>query len=156
MKTTIDCKPKYMYEQPMFMVTVSTVVIDENGVLLVPDESFTQEIKYKFPGGQVKAGQESIQFAALRYVKEQLDIIIKKDSLIPVDFRSDPERSETGNIVDIGFVSILEKGSEHNKGKWVEVDFENKKAQLDNISSFSMDNEVLLKRALEIILMMRT
>ena len=149
--------PKYAYDNPMFMITVSVVVIDENGVKLVldPIAGFKDKDVYKFPSGTVKAGQESIQFAAVRHVKEQLGVIIKKDSLIPVDFRSEPERSESGNIVDIGFVTLL-GNSKSEKGKWFEVDFEEKEI-LFNEQGFLYHQESItfFKRALDVILMMK-
>lgn len=148
--------PKYIYDNPMFMITVSTIVVYENGVFLTKDDSkcTDQTIFYKFPSGVVRAGQESIQFAAVRHIKEQLGIVIKKDSLIPVDFRSEPERSESGNIVDIGFVTILED-NKCSKGKWFEVNFENKEIIFSEINALSSDNSILLQRALDIILMVK-
>ena len=114
----IDFSPKYIYDNPMFMITVSTVVIEENGVILVNGGIDTSDKVavdiYRFPGGIVRAGQESIQFAAVRHIKEQLGIVVKKDALIPIDFRSEPERSSDGNIVDIGFVTTVDKKIDAN------------------------------------------
>ena len=146
-------QPYYMYKCPMFLLTASTVLIVENSVIMVEDNGL-----YKFPGGIVKAGQETIQFAAVRYVKEQTGIALKKDALIPVDFRSSPERSKEGNLVDIGMVCMID--AVHNslntiKGaQRIEIDFENKCLMNDKIS-FYMDHNVLLKRAMEIVLMIR-
>jgi len=146
-------QPYYMYKCPMFLLTASTVLIVENSVIMVEDNGL-----YKFPGGIVKAGQETIQFAAVRYVKEQTGIALKKDALIPVDFRSSPERSKEGNLVDIGMVCMID--AVHNslntiKGaQRIEIDFENKCLMNDKIS-FYMDHDVLLKRAMEIVLMIR-
>jgi ADP-ribose pyrophosphatase YjhB (NUDIX family) len=143
----------------MFMVTVSVVAIEENGVRLVYDHfetsSFCAHDLYKFPSGTVKAGQESIQFAAVRHVKEQLGVTVKKGSLVPVDFQSGPELSESGNIVNIGFVTLLEKNSHAADSKWFEVDFEEKKILFDKISFLSSGNKTLLARALDVILMMK-
>ena len=142
-------QPLYLYQQPMFSITVSVVLIVENGVCLLKEND-----TYKFPGGNVKASQETIQFAAVRYVKEQVGIMLKKDALIPVDFRSDPERTKEKNVVDIGFVciphDILPETVMANKPgiKWEAVDFENK--CLIHPSKFCMDHEVLLERAIEI------
>ena len=155
----MDFSPKYVYDNPMFMITVSVVVIDENGVALIHDleQNWATHDIYKFPGGAVKAGQESIQFAAVRHIKEQLGVTIKKESLIPVDFRSDPERSESKNIVDIGFVTILEGSKpEAGLGKWFEVDFEKKEVLFSERGIFLWEeNNTLLQRALDIILLMK-
>jgi len=155
----IDFSPKYVYDSPMFMITVSVVVIDENGVILVEDGMDTSGVAavdvYKFPSGIVKAGQESIQFAAVRHLKEQTGILVKKDSLIPVDFRSEPERSESGNVVDIGFVTTIDSTGEKHNGKWIQVDFEEKKLVSSDISQLSEDNQILLQRALDIVLMVK-
>ena len=152
MKNLAPNQPFYLYQQPMFALTVSTVLIVENGVLLVKENGL-----YKFPSGMVKAGQETLQFAALRYVKEQTGITLKKDVFIPVDFRSEPERSPEKNVVDVGFVSIVNGVSpekyDNTEVRWEEVDFE-KRCLIDKIP-FYMDHEILLDRAIEIILMMK-
>ena len=146
MKNIAPNQPLYLYQQPMFSLTVSTVLIVDNGVLLIEDNGI-----YKFLGGIVRAGLETIQFACVRYIKEQTGITLKKNTLIPVDFRSDPSRSKEGNVVDIGFVSILEGHNSDNVRDgvlWKEVDFENRKL-VENIR-FYMDHEILLDRAIEI------
>lgn len=151
---TTPTKPMYLYQNPMFMLTVSTVLIVENGVVVVKEN--TQESTIKFPGGIVKASLETVQFAAVRHIKEQVGITLSKNLLIPVDFRSDPNRSEDGNVVDIGFVSILDDiAPDHlfsnELVKWIEVDFEKK--ELINNSRFYMDHDVLLHRAIDVALM---
>lgn len=145
-------KPLYLYQQPMFSLTVSTVVIVDTGVMTIEENGI-----HRFPGGVIKAGLETVQFAAVRYVKEQLGIRLKKESLIPVDFRSDPSRSEEGNMVDIGFVCAYDL-EEHkipklNNATWKSVNFETRKTE-DSIK-FYMDHEILLDRALELIVLMK-
>ena len=144
-------KPLYLYQQPMFMLTVSVVLIDENGVILVKDKD-----RLKFPGGVVRAGQETVQFSAVRQVKEQVGIVLKKEALIPVDYRSSPERSEEGNVVDIGMVCILgDKEQPWNENsKWFEVDFESRKI-IDEKQPLYMDHKLLLNRSIDVALMMR-
>ena len=143
-------QPLYLYQQPMFSLTVSIVLIIENGVLLIKDKNI-----YRFPGGIVKAGQESIQFAAVKYVKEQTGIMLKKDSLIPVDFRSEPERTLEKNVVDIGFVCLMNDHSPEllEKAEWKEVNFEDK--CLINKLPLYIDHETLLERALTVALLMK-
>jgi len=137
----------------MFSVTVSVVPIVDVGVFLLEDNE-----AYRFPGGVVKAGQETIQFAAVRYVKEHLGITLKKESLIPVDFRSDPERSISKNEIDIGFVCMpndITPDYTFNRGmaKWESADFE-KRCLTRKINLF-MDHAILLDRALEVICLMK-
>lgn len=152
--TEIDCRPTYLYHSPMFMITVSVVLIIDNGVLLIRKQ--TNPVTCAFPGGDVKAGQESIQFAAVRYVKEQTGILLQKDLLIPVDFRSDPSRSSSGNIMDLGFACMVNEHDVELKKTVIrkEVDFENKKIlSVDDNWSFYMDHGILLERAIDVILM---
>ena len=180
-------KPLYVYQEPMFMLTVSTVLIVENGVIVLKEtlesEQFketpefkqfaTEDIRefydfggfgYKFPGGMVRASQETVQFSAVRYVKEQTGITLKKELLIPVDFRSSPDRSPEGNLVDIGFVCVLDKIMsdvpdylfENTRAKWMEVNFEKKELLKDNKSinnELYMDYDILFQRAIDIVLM---
>ena len=145
--------PLYMYQMPMFMITVSNVVVVENGVLVVKDED-----GYRFLGGAVKAGRETIQFASIKYVKEQSGLLIKKGELIPVDFRSGPERSPEGNVVDIGMVVMpedisVEKLDLPDNTIWSEVDFEKKKFTKEY--KLMYDHGSLLERAIDGILMMK-
>ena len=162
-------KPLYVYQKPMFMLTVSTVLIIENGVIVLKDvleseqsvntvSSFDKpsSIEYRFPGGVVRASQETVQFAAIRYVKEQIGITLKKELLIPVDFRSSPDRSEEGNVVDIGFVCELDSIMpdymfDKPKAKWMEVNFEEKTLLKDNLlnEEFYMDHGILLRWAVD-------
>lgn len=149
-------QPLYLYQMPMFAVTVSTVVIIENYVVMVKND----DGKYRFPGGFVKAGQETIQFAGLRYVKEQTGIMLKKDVVIPVDFRSEPERSKERNIVEIGFVASMENFKVDNildngNVKLIDVDFEKKKLLEGVKVNFYMDHNLLLERALDFISIMK-
>lgn len=144
-------QPLYLYRQPMFSLTVSTVLIVENGVVLINNNNI-----YRFPGGVVRAGEETVQFAAVRYVKEQTGILLKKDALIPVDFRSDPERSKEKNAVDIGFVCIthdISPDSMEKCTKWKEVNFEDN--CLMGKADFYMDHEILLERAIEVAKLMK-
>jgi len=140
-------QPFYMYQTPMFLITTSVVIIYENGVYLVREGN-----NLALPNTIVKAGQETIQFAAVRCVKEQTGIILKKNSLIPVDFRSEPERSNSKNVVDIGMVSILET-NEDNKAVWTEIDFEHKKP-IEDIK-LKEDQSILLTRAINLIVLMK-
>lgn len=146
-------QPLYLYQCPMFLLTASTVLVVENGVLVVEENGV-----YRFPGGIVKAGIETIQFAAVRYVKEQISIMLTKEALIPVDYRSNPERSKEGNIVDIGMVCMIKNDHENldmpERTKWIEVDFENQCPVKENIK-FYMDHDILLKRALGVVLMVK-
>ncbi len=142
-------QPLYLYQKPMFDITVSIVVIVENGVIFIKEGD-----SYRFPSGYVMASKESIQFAAVRYIKEQTGILVKKDQLIPVDFRSDPDRVKEKNIVDVGFFYMASNVSpesliiSNSKIKWEEVDFENK--CLVRKSKFYMDHELLLERAISL------
>lgn len=143
--------PLYLYQMPMFMLTVSTVVIVENGVMLIKKDN-----GFEFPMTMVQAGKETIQFAAIRSIKENLGITVSKDILIPVDFRSDPERSKEGNVVDIGMFCILESQKVENcKGTWTEVDFEQNKI-IDKSIELLNDHLVLLNRTIDVILMVRS
>ena len=144
-------QPLYVYQQPMFDLTVSVVLIEDNGVIVIETGR-----GYHFPGGRVKASMETIQFSAVRQIKEQTGIVLRKDALIPVDFRSSPERSPEGNVVDIGMVCVLNDSFKgFDNARWLEVDFENQ-CFVDDSYKLDMDYDVLLQRALDVALMMRS
>jgi len=166
-------KPVYLYKDQMFMVTVSVVIIVENGVVMVNAPVIWENVNYhkayllgknvetyKFAGGHIKAGQETIQFSAIRQVKEQTGIHLKKDDLMPVDFRSDPERSNASNVIDIGIVCMLDSITDlklKEGSKFIPVDFEKKiLIEEENVSyDFYMDHNILLERAIDIALLMK-
>ena len=88
--------------------------------------------------------------------------MLKKALLIPVDFRSSPERSKEGNEVDLGFVCILENVQPNcnlsGNARWIEVDFEEKQLLKNgqNINfSLYMDHGTLLQRAIDMSLMIK-
>jgi len=146
-------QPIYLYQQPMFSITVSAVLIAENGTFLLENNGI-----YRFPGGVVKAGQETIQFAAVRYIKEQVGITLQKEALMPVDFRSDPERSPEKNVADIGFVCMpnhvdIDSVCSKKNVKWEIINFE--KNKLEKSVKFFMDHELLLNRAIDVIHFMK-
>lgn len=141
-------QPLYLYQSPMFMLTVSIVPIVDSRVILVRDGD-----QFRFPGGIIRAGRETVEFSAVRQVKEQLGIVLKKDLLIPVDFRSSPERSKSGNVVDIGMVCVIEEEVLNHTGVLKEIDFETKRFTDD--TKLVMDYDVLLHRAIDIALMIR-
>ena len=152
-------QPFYLYQMPMFSVTVSTVLIVENGVVMVRNDYEDKESDWSFPGGRIRAALESMQFAALRYVKMVSGVTLKKELFIPVDFRSEPERSKIGNEIDVGFALITEgllpeTFNDRECVKWFEVDFENK-CLIDDDVNFYMDHEILLQRALEVMLLVK-
>lgn len=148
-------QPLYLYKSPMFAITVSAVLIVENGVIVVKKDNIIS-----FPMGFVKAGQESLQFSMVRNIKEQTGLMVSKNSLMPVDFRSDPERSKEHNIIDLGFMAILDKTPEEilknssDGVKWLPVDMELN--CLEEPKKLYMDHDVLLKRAMEIIMIMKS
>ena len=155
--------PVYLYKYPMFMVTVSVVMIVENGAIMTYEEPLFDDKKIaydcvRFPGGVVKAGHETIQFSAIRQVKDQTGITLKIGDLMPVDFRSDPERSHSKNVVDIGMVCMpnLSPDFDFKKGsKLIPLDFEKKTfgGQYALNHKFYMDHKLLLERAIDIALL---
>jgi len=152
-------QPLYLYQEPMFKVTVSVVMIVDNGVVMARNDYEDKESDYSFPGGAVRAGLETIQFAALRHVKMVSGVTLQKELFIPIDFRSEPERSPAGNVIDIGFAFVtegLEPENFNNREvvKWFEVDFE-RKCLINNEIKINMDHDVLLQRTLDIIMMMK-
>jgi len=155
-------KPFYVYGQPMFMVTVSVVLVVENGIVLTK-MPFVEEFRYSLPGGRVKAGQESVQFAAVRFTKEQTGLLLKKEDLMPVDFRSDPSRTEEGNVIDLGFVCMLNKSVDDLKlisfSEWMEVDFDQKnfikKDILLHTDYCCHDQMLLIERAIDVLMIMK-
>jgi len=94
----MNSKPSYLYEKPMFAVTVTPVVVIDMGVLVIEEDG-----KFRFPTGHVKAGQETVEFAVLRHIKRETGLTIRKNELQAVNISSEPERSEHKNEIDIGF-----------------------------------------------------
>jgi ADP-ribose pyrophosphatase YjhB (NUDIX family) len=157
----------YAYTEPMFRITVSVVVFVENRVAMV--KGTVNRYIYRFPTTTVKAGGETIQFAAVRRIKEDTGIVLLKEALIPVDFRTTPkEYVESMNAVDIGMTCLIdsltldeakEKIPEGSNLNWYEVDFENKVVNIGDkdliTKQYYMDHKLLFDRAIDIVLMVR-
>ena len=154
----------YLYREPMFKVTASVVLIVENNVAIVEGGEH-EAWDYRFPMVTVRPGLETLQFAAVRAIKEQAGVLIRKDGLLPIDFRSDPERSREGNVIDIGWAYLadelnldesLNKTPIDSGLHWRPVNFEGhclQNAKSDTV--FYMDHDILLSRAIDISLMMK-
>lgn len=158
----------YSYTEPMFRVTVSIVLFVEDRVAML-NSSINKHI-YGFPTTVVKAGGETIQFAAVRKVKEATGIVLHKEALIPVDFRNIPkEYIDSMNVIDIGMTCLLDKFTledvtskipEKSSTRWLEVDFENKQIILEENNplmnkQYYMDHKVLFERAIDVALMVK-
>ena len=156
----------YSYREPMFRVTVSVAVFIENRVAMF-HKDIDGNSMYGFPTSIVKAGGESIQFAALKRVREDTGIILNKESLIPVDFRNVPV--ESMNVIDIGMTCMVDKISldsamqmvpKSSHVNWYDVDFENKLVKRGNeeyISSdeYYYDHNIFISRAIDVVLMVK-
>lgn len=156
--------PVYSYSEPMFRVTASVAVFVENRVAMIGFEG-----KYGLPMAKVKAGGETIQFAAIRKVKEDTGIVLQKEAIIPVDFRNTPKEYIVSlNAIDIGMACMVDITLDAAKSKipdnsnvnWYEVDFELKKVKIGmdrylEDDEYYMDHDVFLKRAIDVVLMIR-
>ncbi|UXD21498.1 NUDIX hydrolase [Ignicoccus pacificus DSM 13166] len=92
------------------VLTVDTVVIDGDKVLLVKRGAEPFKGKWALPGGHVECG-ERVEDAALRELKEETGIDAELVTLLSV--YSDPRRDPRGHYVSIAFIAVpKEKGQE--------------------------------------------
>jgi len=92
-------------------LTVDVLVTDESGerVLLIKRKNEPFQDKWALPGGFVEYG-ETIEVAAAREVKEELNVEVELEGLLGV--YSDPGRDPRGHTISIVFFGKKKKGKE--------------------------------------------
>ncbi len=85
------------------VLTVDTVVIDGDKILLVKRKYEPFKGKWALPGGRVECG-ERVEDAALRELKEETGIDAELVTLLSV--YSDPDRDPRGHYVTVAFIAF--------------------------------------------------
>jgi 8-oxo-dGTP diphosphatase len=83
------------------LLTVDTVIIQNNSVVLVMRKNPPYKGSWALPGGFVEYG-ETVEIAAIRETKEETGLDIELDGMVGV--YSDPHRDPRGHIISICFL----------------------------------------------------
>jgi 8-oxo-dGTP diphosphatase len=96
-------------------LTVDTIVLDQDKVLLIRRGHPPFQDTWALPGGFVDPG-ETVEQAAVRETLEETGLQVRLDRLLGV--YSEPDRDPRGHTVSVVFVARLQTGEdpEHAKG----------------------------------------
>jgi 8-oxo-dGTP diphosphatase len=125
------------YKNPA--LTVDTIILDENKVILIKRLNNPFKDHWAIPGGFVEYG-ERVEDAAVREAKEETGLDIELTKLVGV--YSDPDRDPRGHTVTVAFLSkiiggTLKSDSDAKDAKFVDVN------ELKNMKLAFDHNEIL-------------
>lgn len=121
-------------------LTVDTIIIEHNKVVLIKRLNNPYKDYWAIPGGFVEYG-EKLEDAAIREAKEETGLDIKLTKLVGV--YSDPERDPRGHTVTIAYLAeivggTLSSDSDAKDAKFIEVN------ELKNLK-LAFDHKIILK-----------
>ena len=128
------------YKNPA--LTVDTIIIDEDKVLLIKRLNEPYKNHWAIPGGFVEYG-EKVETAAVREAKEETGLDVELTELVGV--YSDPERDPRGHTVTVAYKAritggILQSDSDAKDAKFI------KTSQLENMN-LAFDHKIILQDA---------
>lgn len=89
-------------------LTVDTIIMDDNKLVLIKRLNNPYKDHWALPGGFVEYG-ETVEDAAVREAKEETGLDIKLEKLVGV--YSDPNRDPRGHTVTVAFTAIIIGGN---------------------------------------------
>lgn len=111
-------------------LTVDTIIIDDNKIVLVKRLNDPYKNHWALPGGFVEYG-EKVESAAIREAKEETGLDIELDKLVGV--YSDANRDPRGHTVTVAYTA-------HIVGGKLQSDSDAKDAKFVSIDSLDFDN----------------
>lgn len=121
-------------------LTVDTIIVEDNKVILIKRLNNPYKDHWAIPGGFVEYG-EKVENAAVREAKEETGLDIKLTELVGV--YSDPNRDPRGHTVTVAFLAkivggTLKSDSDAKDAKFIEID---KLSDMD----LAFDHNIILK-----------
>ena len=125
------------YKNPA--LTVDTIIIEDNKVILIKRLNNPFKDHWAIPGGVVEYG-EKVEDAAVREAKEETGLDIELTKLVGV--YSDPDRDPRGHTVTVAFLSkiiggTLKSDSDAKDAKFIDI------SELKNMKLAFDHNEIL-------------
>lgn len=125
------------YKNPA--LTVDTIIIEDNKVILIKRLNNPFKDQWAIPGGFVEYG-EKVEDAAVREAKEETGLDIELTKLVGV--YSDPDRDPRGHTVTVAFLSkiiggTLKSDSDAKDAKFIDI------SELKNMKLAFDHNEIL-------------
>lgn len=123
-------------------LTVDSIIISENKVVLIKRLNNPYKDSWALPGGFVEYG-ESVEDATVREAKEETGLDICLDKLIGV--YSDPDRDPRGHTVTVAYKCSIAGGNLKSSSDAKEAKF----FTIDEIKDVKLafDHEIILKDA---------
>ena len=130
------------FKKPYAAATLAVFAKDTKSFLLIRRQRDPFKNRYAFPGGYLNVDKENLYQTAVRELKDETGVIVRKKDIVLIDVRSDPKRDPRGHVIDLGFICIIDKSVKLPGGDespfWISV---NKIDKLD----FAFDHKLFWK-----------
>ena len=138
-KLIISNKTNFMTEYRNPALTVDTIILENDKIILIKRLNNPFKNHWAIPGGFVEYG-EKVEDAAVREAKEETGLDIELTKLVGV--YSDPDRDPRGHTVTIAFLSkiiggTLKSASDAKDAKFIDIN------ELKNMKLAFDHNEIL-------------
>lgn len=132
------------YKKPSAAASVAVFAKLDNVFLVIRRLQEPYKGYYAFPGGYLDVDNEDLEHTGIRELEEEAGLKLQPDNLQLIDVRSSPTRDPRGHVIDVGYLSIIERScpipdkTDEAKPEWVPWHI------LDTIN-FAFDHDIYWK-----------
>jgi 8-oxo-dGTP diphosphatase len=94
--------------RPAAAASIAVHAKKENAILVIIRQNEPFKNRFAFPGGFIETGNEDLYDTGIRELFEETGLMVKKEELILIDIRSQPNRDPRFHTIDVGFLCIID------------------------------------------------